>query len=121
MADRYESALRILKKNEQISEYNRKTILKFCYDLQTEGISTTRQVKYLHILPSIAKLLQKDFNKATVDDIRRVVNEVNRSDFAEWTKSDYRITLKRFYRWLKNLPKGQNPPEAVCSWKSLLL
>jgi len=117
MADRYESALRILKNDEQLSEYNRKTIAKFCYDLQTEGISITRQVKYLRILPSVAKLLQKDFNKATVDDIRRVVNEVNRSDFAEWTKSDYRVTLKRFYRWLKSLPKGQNPPETA--WISI--
>ena len=116
MDKRHESAVRMVKNDSKLSEYNRKTILEFCYDLQTEGISTTRQVKYLRILAPIAKMLGKDFNKARVEDIKRVVNQVNSSDFAEWTKSDYRVTLKRFYRWLRRLPKGENPPET--SWIS---
>ena len=101
----------MVKNDGELSDYNRKTIMRFVWDLQTEGISTPRQVKYLRILPPIAKLLKKDFNKADVDDIKRVVNQVNQSEFAEWTKSDYRVTLKRFYRWLRGLPKGENPPE----------
>jgi hypothetical protein len=56
----------MVKTDNKLSDYNRKTILKFCYDLQTEGISTTRQVKYLRILVPIAKMLGKDFNKASV-------------------------------------------------------
>ena len=114
MDKRYKSAVRMVENDSELSPYNRKAILKFCYDLQTEGISSTRQVKYLRILPPIAKMLGKDFNKARTADIRRVVNQINSSDFADWTKSDYRVTLKRFYRWLKGLPKGENPPQT--SW-----
>jgi integrase/recombinase XerD len=111
---RYESALRQVKTDKQLSEYNRKTILRFIADLQADSITVPRQIKYLRLLPPLAKQLKKDFNKARVEDIKRIVTEINQSKQADWTKSDYRVTLKRFYRWLRKLPKGQNPPET--SW-----
>jgi site-specific recombinase XerD len=111
---RYERAIRTLRADKRISDQNRKDILRFIDDLAAENIGLSRQLKYAYLLPTLAKFLKKDFRKATVNDIKRLVREVNESKYADWTKSDCRVTLKRFYRWLKHKPRGENPPET--SW-----
>ncbi|RLG70969.1 MAG: hypothetical protein DRO11_05300 [Methanobacteriota archaeon] len=45
-------------------------------------------------------MLGKDFDKATKEDIERLVKRLERSDYSAWTKHDYKVALKRFYRWL---------------------
>lgn len=109
--ERYDGAVRILKNDKRISEQNRKLIFKFTYDLQAEGIGLARVTKYLYMLPILARRLKGDFEKATLEDVKKLVAGVNKSDYADWTKSDLRITLKRFYRWLRGLEKGEDPPE----------
>lgn len=109
--ERYDVAVRALKNDKRISDRNKKLILKFTWDLQAEGIGLARITKYLYMLPILARRLKKEFEKATVDDIKTVVAEVNNSDYADWTKSDLRIALKRFYRWVRGLEKGEDPPE----------
>lgn len=64
----------------------------------------------MYLLRTLAKLLRKDFEKANVQDIKQVVGEVNKSEYADWTKNDLRVALKRFYRWLRKLPDEQDPP-----------
>jgi hypothetical protein len=56
-------------------------------------------------------MLHKDFPKATIQDIKRIVAEFNKSGYADWTKNDLRVALKRFYRWQRGLPKNKDPPE----------
>jgi len=35
-------------------------------------------------------------------------------DYTEWTKKDYRVTLKKFYKWLRGCEqKGVYPPEVI--------
>ena len=108
---RYDRAITALKEDKQLSEANRKRILRFVWDLQAEGVTLVRLLKYLYILPKLAKILKKDFEKASINDIKRVVNEINQTKLSDWTKSDCRVALKRFYRWLRNLPPGKNPAE----------
>jgi integrase/recombinase XerD len=110
---RYELALARVRKDPLISDHNRKLILKFTWDLQGEGIKLARLLKYLNLLPAIARYLKKDFEKTTEKDLRKFLAEINGSEYAEWTKSDYRVTLKRFFRWLRHLPRRQDPPETA--------
>jgi integrase len=110
---RYELASARVKIDASISEHNRKTIIRFIWDLQGEGIRQARLVKYMNLLPHIARLLKKDFEKANERDLRKLLAEINQSKYADWTKSDYRVTLKRFYRWLRHLPRKQDPPETA--------
>jgi site-specific recombinase XerD len=72
-----------------------------------------RQTKYLFTLPVIAKKLSKNFEDATIDDIKTTVAEINRSEYSDWTKSDFRVALKKFYRWLRDSPKGETPKEVA--------
>ncbi|WP_164999266.1 site-specific integrase [Methanohalophilus profundi] len=53
----------------------------------------------------------KDLDKLTLTDMYRVVAEIERSDKRPWTKHGYKVTIKRFFRWLN----GGNDPETT-SW-----
>jgi integrase/recombinase XerD len=111
---RYTRAIEALKQEERITDHNRRLILRFVGDLQAEGISELRTSKYLHLLRQLTIRFSKNLDKVTPADTRRIVAEINRSDYADWSKNDYKITLKRFYKWLRKLPDQREPPET--SW-----
>jgi site-specific recombinase XerD len=56
-------------------------------------------------------MLNKDFDIATRSDVEALVMAIQRSDYAEWTKHDLKLTIKKFYRWLRG--NGQDPPETA--------
>jgi integrase/recombinase XerD len=91
------------------TENNRQTILRFMDFGFSEGLSPRRVEKYLCSLSKLAVFLNMDFDKAGRPDIERVMNVIERSDYTDWTKHDFKITLKKFYRWLRNTE--ENPPE----------
>jgi len=62
-------------------------------------------------LTTIAVILGKDFDKTNQEDIEQLIRTFNARDWAEWTKDNYRVTVKRFWRWLNGLEKGRDPPE----------
>jgi len=89
---------------------NRKAILEFSDFCFSDGLSARRVLKYLSTLSSIAGLLPKEFSKVTRADIEKLVKKIELSEYSEWTKHDYRVTLKKFFRWLRNTEDGY-PPE----------
>jgi site-specific recombinase XerD len=68
-------------------------------------------VKYVLTLRKIAERLKKDFDVASKLDIERYVNWLERSEYSAWTKHDYKVALKRFYKWLKG--DDEEYPEEV--------
>lgn len=88
---------------------NRKAILSFSEFCFSDGLSSRRVLKYIYTLCTIALRFPKEFNKANRDDIEKLVNGIERSNYSEWTKRDFRITLKKFYRWLRQA--DDYPPE----------
>ena len=98
-AKRYEIALRLLKQSN-ISERNKELIEKFCNECFAQGVKAGRVQKYAYILRKVAEWLEKDFDKATESEIKRVVAIINTSPFTEWTKYDYKRSVKKFFRWL---------------------
>lgn len=58
-----------------------------------------------------ADLINKDFDKATKEDIMQAVRVIQEDKkYTPWTKATYKIMLKRFYKWLKN---SKTMPEEV--------
>jgi len=49
----------------------------------------------------IARWLNKPFEDAAKEDILKLVQKVELSDYSDWTKHDYKAMLKIFYRWLR--------------------
>ncbi|RLI25385.1 hypothetical protein DRO58_06455 [Candidatus Bathyarchaeota archaeon] len=75
-----------------------------------KGYSKARILKYLETLIKIAKLLGKPFSEARKEDIVEVVRKIEESDYSEWTKHDYKVILRIFYRWLR---RSEEYPEEV--------
>ena len=94
-----------------LSERNRELILEFERKLLSEGLTSVRVEKYIEKLRKISEALGKDFDKVTKRDIEEFIYRVERSDYSPWTKHDYKVVLKRFYKWLKG--NDEEYPEEV--------
>jgi site-specific recombinase XerD/ribosomal protein L40E len=106
---RLEAAERRL--HNPLSERNRELILEFERKLLSEGLTGVRVEKYVEKLRKIGEALGKDFDKVTKKDVEDFIYKIERSDYSPWTKHDYKVILKRFYKWLKG--KGEEYPEEV--------
>ncbi|WMW22732.1 tyrosine-type recombinase/integrase [Methanolobus mangrovi] len=88
--------------NSPYSEKNKELIFEFVNVLYAEGISTARVLKYLSSLHNLSKWFNKPFPEITKTDVYKLVGDLERSDRSVWTKRDYRVVLKRFFRWMNN-------------------
>ena len=109
-----------IKKDPSISERNKQVIMKFQENSFVEGISTGRIVRYMYDLRTLSKWLGKDFEDANKDDIKSLMGTLERKTYLvkttgeeryykESTKRDFRITLRKFYKWLRG--KEEIPEE----------
>src|SRR5438309_1670086 len=80
---------------------NQKAILEFENYLTSEGISKVRIRKYHYTLGSISRKLRKDFTRVTKKDLINFLAEIHKSDYSNWTKNDYKIVVKRFWKWFR--------------------
>jgi integrase/recombinase XerD len=100
---RLEGQLRIIKADPSISEENKNLMYKFKDFAFSCGISTGRIVRYLFDLRVIAQFLNKNFEDANREDIQVLVGKLEGSErFAKSTIRDIKITLRKFYKWLRN-------------------
>jgi len=95
--ERYLETLKI----SDITERNRQLILNFQEHCYSRGLTKYRILFYITKLNRLAKILKKDFDSANKEDIERLAAEIEKSDYTDWTKHDYRVTIKIFYRWLE--------------------
>jgi site-specific recombinase XerD len=108
-----ERALESAKRKIQalpVLDTNKKAILDFSESCFSEGLSIKRVIKYLYTLAILAKWLPMDFVQVSRQDVEKLVNQIERSHYAEWTKHDYRVALKKFFKWLRGT-EDDYPPE----------
>ncbi|MFC1601663.1 tyrosine-type recombinase/integrase [Candidatus Sumerlaeota bacterium] len=106
-------ALARMRTAPEISKRNKRMILKFCDRLTADNLSKPRIIYYLGRLTMIVRWLKKDFDQATKSDIERVMRKIAGMDYTEWTRKDYRVTLKKFFKWLKGTEESGIYPEEV--------
>lgn len=94
-----------------LSRENKRAIHDFADYCFSEGLSVPRVEKYVRHLRYLAGLLDKDFSAVLRGDLEKVLRTVQQSKYSEWTKHDLRVTLKKFYRWLRRTDK--DPPETA--------
>jgi len=90
-----------LKKLENSNDINKQTIEKFIDYCHATGLAKKRVVKYIYTLLNISKMIGKPFKKATKDDLIRFVGGIEKKEWSDWTKHDYKIMTKRLYKWLE--------------------
>ena len=111
---RLSSALSNLRADRDVSRKNKQDIERFHQHCICEGLSMPRAVKYVVTLNTLARMLGRDLEAATREDIERLVVAIETSEkgYSEWTKKDFKVCLKKFYRWLRGTEKGF-PPEVA--------
>ena len=122
---RLEKVLARVMADPSIPEKNKEAICRFQENCFIEGISTGRITRYLYDLRHISKWLGKEFENVTKEDIRSLIGRIEKETFKkrgeevpyqESTKRDFRITIKKFYRWLR---ETEDYPEEVKWIKSM--
>lgn len=90
--------------------HNSDSLYRYYHSRVAEGIGQARIIKCLNTMRQVSKMLGKPFEDATKDDFVRLVSALETSDLAGWTKRDYKMILKHFYKWFRNWEDG-SPPE----------
>jgi len=89
---------RVLK--AQMPEKSKELILAMNEDLVLKGLSKPRQMKYLEVLKVVGTKLDKPLDLAEEADLKKIVSEIQQSNFSPWTKQTYKVIIRRFYKWL---------------------
>jgi len=89
-------------KNSNISEQDKALIFNFKDYTSVMGFSNHRILKYLDNLRRMAEWLEVPFESATKEHIMNLVLIIQKKDYAEQTKFQYKVMLKKFYKWLRN-------------------
>jgi len=123
-----DTALKRLEKLD-ITKKNKQDIKDFLHYIASNDCSVIRQMKYIYTLSKIAEWFGKDFKSAQKLDIQILVEYIitakkddveprgiielkkyidnskgknKESKFSKWTQSDYKIIIKKFWKWLYN-------------------
>jgi integrase/recombinase XerD len=109
----YEARLAtVLRKLERstISKEDKKVIERFKDECFSNGLSKGRVIKYMYYLILLSEWLGNDFGKAQKEDIKALAAKIESSSYAEYTKKELKICLRKLYKWLKN---SEDYPEEV--------
>jgi integrase len=98
---RLEQAIDKLRKEKEICKENVEAIISFSKIKLAKGTSYGRVAKTVYCLRFLARWLKKPFRKATKDDLITLVGDLERKSYSEYTKYDFRVILKMFYKWLE--------------------
>ncbi|GIK52163.1 MAG: integrase [Planctomycetota bacterium] len=90
---------------------NKELIVAFKRQLVVDGLSQARILSYMSRLPHLVRLVDKDLDAYTKDDVMVIVEQIERWPHSEYTKHSNKVVLKRFFRWLRNT--GREYPEEV--------
>ena len=81
---------------------NGKLALSFLNHLKALGLSKARITKYANYLTTLLRIIDFDLKKATKKDVERVAGWINSQNYAEWTKRDKKLTLKKLIQYAKH-------------------
>lgn len=98
---RLEGALARMRQEKKICEENKQAIVAFSKVRLAKGSSHGRVAKVVYCMRFWAIWLGKQFSQTTKEDLISVVGELESNPkYAEYTKYDFKIVLKMFYKWL---------------------
>ncbi len=106
---RLEALLDNIRASDTISQSNKDALLGYYRSLLFKGLSVARIEKVLYSLYRLAFIFNSNFVDATRQDIERVVEDIDKRDWADRYKGEFKICLRLFFRWLRHTE--QYPPE----------
>jgi integrase len=85
-------------------------MLDFYKDGVARGLSISRNIKYLNLISQLSSRLKVGLGQATKDSLKDVIVNIEQSGYSDWTKKDFKVAIKCFYKWLNG---GEDYPESV--------
>jgi len=114
----FERYIERIKESKEISKENKEIIFNFKDNCLSENIGIARISRYLGDLMKYSQMLKKPFDKATKEDIRRIIAELNQQELSEETKKCFKILIRKLYRFIRGIEeKGVFPDEV--KWISI--
>jgi integrase/recombinase XerD len=98
---RLEQAIEKLREEKEVCKENVDSIISFSKVKLAKGTTYGRVAKTVYCLRFLARWLKKPFKKATKDDLIALIGELEQKGYSEYTKYDFRVILKMFYKWLE--------------------
>ncbi len=98
---RLERTFENIKKSKEISNENRKIIIRFHDGCFADGLSICKIERYIYELFRLAKTISKDLDKLTKQDLQSIVAELEKKEWSPHSKQTYKVLLKKFYRWVE--------------------
>lgn len=101
-----------VKSSKDVSDKNKELILGFLKKCKAEGLKDRRICKLMWIMRTLGEWADFDFDKATREDIEDLVVKINESGLKEWSQSDYKKVLKKFFKVMLS-EDGYEAPKLV--------
>ncbi|MFA5992940.1 MAG: hypothetical protein WC796_04510 [Candidatus Pacearchaeota archaeon] len=98
---RFDRTVERIKESIDISKDNKEIALKFKDYCISDGIGVAKIERYLGDIMKYSKMLGKSFSKASKDDLRRVVAELEQTELSPETKKCFKIMLRKLYRFIE--------------------
>jgi site-specific recombinase XerD len=105
-----ESKVQEIKDSKELSPRNKELLLKYEESMVVDGLKPIRTLKVIRVTGYLAKWFAKDLDTVTKEDVDRIRAKINTSSYAEATKRDFLVCLKRFYKWQNG---GEDYPDIV--------
>lgn len=99
--------------DSDISDENKKWIMKFHDNCVIESLSLSKIERYLYDVLLFTKLLNKNLMKATKEDIKKVVAEVEKKEWSPHTKHSFKVMIRKFYKSVEEIDEKGVYPERV--------
>jgi integrase/recombinase XerD len=108
--NRWESQIK--RKTDQMDVRDKELVKRFCAQKDAENVGQKRMLKLVHTIHGWRQFLpDKGWQDLTKEDFVGALRKLNRSNYKEITRTDFRKILKMFFRFAKGL--DYNPPETA--------
>lgn len=118
-----------VRKSSSLIDGDKTLIFEFVDYKIARGIGVGREEKYLRILRTLReKYMKSSFSSLEKKDIEAIVSGIERSEFKDWTKYDYKRVIKTFLTWMGkhdevewiNFKKPRRLPDDILTEKEIM-
>jgi len=108
----YELNNKKLQNSEHVSEENKRVMAKFVDECHADEVGKAAIRKYVSNFHTMLKMAPEGFEllDAEKSDIKKLISEIKKSDYAPSTKKGFKVGLKKFYKLME---EGDDYPDKV--------
>lgn len=108
----YELNNKKLQNSKHVSETNKKAMADFVDECHADEVGKAAIRKYVSNFHTMLKMASEGFELLDADksDIKKLISEIKKSDYAPSTKKGFKVGLKKFYKLME---EGNDYPDKV--------